>query len=75
MRVKLGSDITMTSFGSFPTSSPVAGDTAWGFRGTITDTIGALKSGMKVRIEIDYNGGAGLKHVTSMLATVLENSG
>lgn len=74
-RVKLGSDITMTSFGSFPTSNPVAGDPAWGFRGTIIDTIGALKSGMKVRIEIDYNGGAGLKHVTSMLATVLENSG
>ncbi len=75
MRVKLGSDITMTSFGSFPTSNPVAGDTAWGFRGSISDTIGALKSGMKVRIEIEYNGGAGLKHVTSMLATVLENSG
>ena len=75
VRVKLGADVAMTSFGSFPTSNPVAGDTSWGFRGIVPDTNSGLKSGMKVRIEIDYNGGAGLKHVTSLLATVMENSG
>ena len=75
VRVKLGSDIAMTSFGSFPTSNPVEGDTAWGFRGTIPDTLSASPAGMRVRIEITYDGGAGLKHVTALLATLMEHSG
>ena len=75
IRAYLGADIALSSFGTFPTSNPVAGDTAWGFRGTIPDTQVGLAPGQRVRIEIVYNGGAGLQKVTALVATVRENSG
>jgi hypothetical protein len=75
LRVKLGDDVSsLASFGSFPTSNPVAGDTAWGFRGAIPDDQAGLKAGQDVRVEIEYNGGAGLQLVTSIMAKIVDET-
>lgn len=74
IRVYLGADITLTSFGTFPTSSPVAGDTSWGYRGTIADDHVGLKPGQKVRVEIVGDFGAGIKSVSAVTATVMEKT-
>jgi len=44
--------ITLASYGTFPTSNPVAGDPTWGFRGTIDHNQIGLYPGMRVRAEI-----------------------
>ncbi len=44
--------IAMVAFGSFPTSNPVIGDPAWGFRGVIEYNAQDLLLGMRVRAEI-----------------------
>ena len=69
----------MSSFPStgFPTSGAISGDSSWGFRGIIDDSDfgisqGLIKNGDVVRIQIILNAGAGAKHVTSILATVVE---
>ena len=69
----------MSSFPSsgFPTSGAISGDSSWGFRGRIDDsdfgiTTNSIKTGDVVRIQISLNAGAGAKHVTSILATVVE---
>jgi hypothetical protein len=49
---KLGADITMADFGSFPGSAPVVGDPAWGFRGTIDKNHLGLLLDMYVRGEM-----------------------
>lgn len=72
VRRKLGTDITMASFGTFPTSNPLLGDSSWGFRGLITDAHVGLEIGMTVRIEVIFNGGADLQMVKSLRANVVE---
>jgi hypothetical protein len=69
----------MSSFPSsgFPTSGAISGDSSWGFRGIIEDsqfgiTSSRIKTGDVVRIQIILNAGAGARHVTSILATVVE---
>jgi hypothetical protein len=74
VRRKLGADIAMTNFGTFPTSNPVLGDTSWGFRGTIADTHDDLEVGMTVRIEVIFNGGVGLQMVKALRANVVEDT-
>jgi len=74
VQVKLGADVSLSSFGSFPASNPVSGDAAWGFRGTIPDTQAGLKAGQDVRVEVTYNGGAGLQLVTSIFAKVVDET-
>jgi len=75
IRRKLGSDVSMTtSFGSFPTTDVVAGDSSWGFRGVIPDTQSDLVPGQDVRIEVTYDDGANKRLLTSMLAKVLEKT-
>lgn len=69
-RVQLGADISMSSFGTFPTANPIAGDSDWGFRGLITDTH-LVSAGQDVSIEIDYDGGSGQALVTAMRAKVV----
>lgn len=49
---KLGVNIAMSSFGTFPTSDPVVGDPAWGFRGVIQSDHAGLQLGMRIRGEI-----------------------
>lgn len=49
---KIGAIITMSSFGVFPTSDPVIGDPAWGFRGTISYLHAEIELGMRIRAEI-----------------------
>ena len=52
LKRKLGADISMADFGTFPTSDPVPGDPTWGFRGTINSDHADLALGMRVRAEI-----------------------
>lgn len=49
---KIGPSVTMTAFGVFPTSNPVIGDPAWGFRGVIIYDHPEIRLGMRVRAEI-----------------------
>jgi hypothetical protein len=72
--VKLGVDLTLTSFGDFPTANPIVGDPAWGFRTTLPDTHADLKIGQDIRIEITHDGGAGLKLVSAIRAKVVEGA-
>jgi len=74
IRVKLGVDLTLTSFGDFPTANPIMGDPDWGFRAILPDTHLDLKIGQDVRIEITHDGGAGLKLVSAMSAKVVEGA-
>jgi hypothetical protein len=74
VRRKLGADVVMTAFGTFPTANPVLGDTSWGFRGTIEDTHADLEVGMSVRIEVVYNGGVALQMVKALRANVVEDT-
>lgn len=60
---KIGANISMSAFGVFPTSNPVIGDPAWGFRGTIASTHADIALGMRIRGEItavDATSGANL---------------
>jgi hypothetical protein len=45
-------NISLTSFGTFPTSDPIVGDPTWGYRGTIPHDHPDLQPGMRVRGEI-----------------------
>jgi hypothetical protein len=64
------SSITLTSFGTFPTSNPEVGDPAWGFRGTIDHNAADLAPGMRVRGEITALDGA-LNLTRKAIATVI----
>jgi hypothetical protein len=54
---KIGADVSMAAFGTFPTSDPVPGDPTWGFRGTIDHDHAELALGMRLRAEITYEDG------------------
>lgn len=70
---KLGADITMADFGTFPSSSPTAGDKLWGYRGTVVNTHAGLIPGMYVRGEMDIVDG-GIKLIEHAWATVKRSS-
>jgi hypothetical protein len=55
---KIGADVTMVAFGTFPTSDPTPGDPEWGFRGTIDHDHAELQPGMRIRAEITYEDGS-----------------
>jgi hypothetical protein len=55
---KIGPDVTMVAFGTFPTSNPTPGDPEWGFRGTIDHDHAELALGMRIRAEITYEDGS-----------------
>jgi hypothetical protein len=55
---KVGADVTMVAFGTFPTSNPTPGDETWGFRGTIDHDHAELQLGMRIRAEITYEDGS-----------------
>jgi hypothetical protein len=74
IRVKLGADLTLGSFGVFPTANPIIGDSTWGFRTTLPDTHADLRIGQDVRIEITHDGGAGLQLVDAIRAKVVEGA-
>ena len=74
IRVKLGVDLTLTSFGVFPTANPIMGDPDWGFRATLPDTHADLRIGQDLRIEITHDGGAGLQLVDAIRAKVVEGA-
>lgn len=71
VKSRVGAQITLTSFGSFPASAPEVGDSSWGFRGTIQSTHAGLRPGMRVRGEISLDDGAGLLLVRKVVATVI----
>ena len=73
VRVQLGGDISMTSFGSFPAANPVAGDPAWGFRAIIPYDHPGIVRGQDLRLEINYDGGTNSKLITGRRAKVLED--
>jgi hypothetical protein len=54
---KIGPDVTMTAFGTFPTSNPTPGDPTWGFRGTINHDHADLALGLRLRAEITFEDG------------------
>jgi hypothetical protein len=59
---KIGADVSMAAFGTFPTSDPVPGDPTWGFRGTIDHDHAELALGMRLRAEITYvDGGTNIR--------------
>jgi hypothetical protein len=55
---KIGADVTMVAFGTFPTSNPTPGDPEWGFRGTIDHDHADIQLGMRLRAEITYEDGS-----------------
>ena len=66
--VLLGVAVTMGEYGT--PSVPPAVDADWGWRGTIADTHADIEVGQSVRIQIELNGGAGLKSRRRIKATV-----
>lgn len=68
---KIGADITMTAFGSFPTSNPVVGDPTWGYRGTIDHDHSEIALGMRIRGEITLTKGT-LNLSRKAIATVIK---
>jgi hypothetical protein len=68
---KIGADISnFADFGTFPTSDPVVGDSAWGFRGTIASDHAEIQLGMRIRGEILYDDGT-LTLTRKVIATVI----
>ncbi len=56
LSVLLGSSVNMPEYGT-----PIVGKFDWGWRGVVTDTHVGLRVGMKLRIEIELDGGANLQ--------------
>ena len=54
---KIGADVSMSSYGTFPTADPEPGDETWGFRGTINHNHAGIQLGMRLRAEITYEDG------------------
>tara|TARA_R110002126_G_scaffold37643_9_gene113270 strand:+ start:2624 stop:3466 length:843 start_codon:yes stop_codon:yes gene_type:complete len=73
IRVQLGGDVAMASFGSFPAANAVGGDPTWGFRGLVSSTHPDIVLGQDVRAEVDYDGGVNSKLTISSRAKVLED--
>lgn len=67
---KIGADITMSNFGTFPNVDPVAGDPEWGFRGIINHDHSDIQLGMRLRGEITLVDGS-LNLTRKALATVI----
>jgi len=69
VHVLLGAPITMAAFGT-PESPPSPTSTFWGWRGTIPDTQADIEIGQNIRIQIELDGGAGLKLRDRVFETV-----
>lgn len=66
VRVKLGGDLTMAQYGT-----ALAGRDDWGWAATIPDTHPGIKLGQLLRVEINFNGGAGLADVATLIEPVV----
>lgn len=65
---KLGPTIVLVKFG---TTGTVETDEDWGFRGAVTPTHAlGYRGGMRVRIELDFDGGADKQRVEPIYRTV-----
>jgi hypothetical protein len=76
IRAQIGGDIAMSEFpsgGAGTPPDPVAWVGDGGFSGTIPDTQLGLKVGDMIRVEIHFNGGAGLQLIDAVLAPVVES--
>ena len=75
IRCKLGADISMSEFPTGGAGTPPV-DATWvlsgGFSGSIEDTKLGLEIGDLMRVEVHFNGGAGLQSIVSTLEPVVE---